>query len=113
MREDNAVTSMGIYRKMKVFDIEFPKSLAWHHFFLIYINDLPFILDNARATLSMNDTSIYQLSKSVDLINSAINDDFSFFKFCSECQKLSSPYSLAVGQKSRIFPTMMALAISN
>ena len=48
--------------------------------FLIYINDLPLALDNAKVTMYADDTSISYSSKSVDEINSAINDDLSNLK---------------------------------
>ena len=57
--------------------------------FLIYINDLPLALDNAKVTMYADDTSISYSSKSVDEINSAINDDLSNLKLWLEGNKLS------------------------
>ena len=53
----------------------------------MYVNDLPLSLDNAKVTMYADDTSIS--SKSVDAINSAINDDFSNLKLWLEGNKLS------------------------
>ena len=57
--------------------------------FLMYINDLPLSLDNAKVTMYADDTSISYSSKSVDAISSAINDDLSNLKLCLEGNKLS------------------------
>ena len=56
---------------------------------VIYINDLPLALDNAKVTMYADDTSISYSSKSVDEINSAINDDLSNLKLWLEGNKLS------------------------
>ena len=57
--------------------------------FLMYINDLPLSLDNAKVTTYTDDTSISYSSKSVDAINSAINDDLSNLRLWLEGNKLS------------------------
>ena len=57
--------------------------------FLVYINDLPLSLDNAKVIMYADDTSISYSSKSVDAINSAINDDLSYLKLWLEGNKLS------------------------
>ena len=43
--------------------------------FLMYLNDLPLVLDNATVTMHADHTSTSHSSKSVDAINSAINND--------------------------------------
>ena len=55
----------------------------------MYINDLPLSLDNAKVTMYADDTSISYSSRSVDAINSAINDDLSNLKLWLEGNKLS------------------------
>ena len=52
-------------------------------------DDLPLALDNAKVTMYADDTSISYSSKSVDEINSAINDDLSNLKEWLEGNKLS------------------------
>ena len=62
-----------------------------------------------------DDTSISYSSKSVDAINSAINNDLSNFKLWVEGNKLSinvSKTQATVGQNSRTFLTVMALDLN-
>ena len=57
--------------------------------FLMHVNYLPLVLDNAKVTMYADDTSICYSSKSVDAINSAINDDFSNLQLWLEGNMLS------------------------
>ena len=41
----------------------------------MYLNDFPLVLDNAKVTMYVDDTSISYSSNSVEAINSAINDN--------------------------------------
>ena len=74
--------------------------------FLIYINDLPLSLDNAKVTKYADDTSISYSSKSVDAINSAINDDLSNLKLWLEGNKLSLNVSktqaMPIGSRAKL-----------
>ena len=72
----------------------------------MYINDLPLLLDNAKVTMYADDTSISYSSKSVDAINSAINDDLSNLKLWLEGNKLSLNVSktqaLLIGSRAKL-----------
>ena len=65
-----------------------------------------------------DDTSISHSSELVDAINSAINDDLSNLKLWLGGNKLYlnvmkfEPYLSVAGQNSKIFQTVMALALS-
>ena len=73
---------------------------------LMYINDLPLSLDNAKVTMYADDTSIFYSSKSVDAINSAINDDLSNLKLWLEGNKLSLNVSktqaMLIGSRAKL-----------
>ena len=69
--------------------MELPRGLAWGTSFSMYINDLALVLYNATVTMYANDTSISYSSKSVDAINSVINDDFSNLTLWLEGNKVS------------------------
>ena len=72
----------------------------------MYANDLPFSLDNAKITMYADDTSISHSSKSVDAINSAINDGLSNLKLLSEGNKLSLNVSktqaMPIGSRAKL-----------
>ena len=74
--------------------------------FLIYINDLPFALGNAKVTMYADDTNISYSSKSVDEINSAINDDLSNLKLWLEGNKLSlnvtKTQAMLIGSRAKL-----------
>ena len=55
----------------------------------MYMNDPPLVPDNAMFTIYADDTSISYSSKSLEAINSAINDDLSNLKLWLEGNKLS------------------------
>ena len=84
----------------------------------MYINDVPLSLDNAKVTMYADDTSISYSSKSVDAINSAINDDLSNLKLWLEGNKLSLNVSktqaMLIGsrQNSRTILTVLTLDLS-
>ena len=44
--------------------------------FLIYINDLPFSLENSEVTMYVDDTCISYSSKNIDELNEALKSDF-------------------------------------
>ena len=72
----------------------------------MYINELPLSLDNAKVTVYSDDTSISYSSKSVDAINSAINDDLSNLKLWLEGNKLSLNVSktqaMLIGSRAKL-----------
>ena len=86
--------------------------------FLMYINDLPLSLDNAKVTMYADDTSISYSSKPVDAINPAINDDLSNLRLWLEGNKLSLNISktqaMLIGSRanSRTFLTVLTLDLS-
>ena len=82
---------MGTYQKIESIPYGVPQgSCLGPLLFLMYINDLPLSLDNAKVTMYADDTSISHSSKSVDAINSAINDDLSNLKLWLEGNKVVS-----------------------
>ena len=72
----------------------------------MYLNDFPLVLDNAKVTMYADDTSIASSSKSVDAINSAINDDLSNLKLWLECNKLSlnvtKSQAMLIGSRAKL-----------
>ena len=74
--------------------------------FLTQINDLPLMLDNAKITMCADDTSIFYSSKSVDPINSVINDDLVNLKLWLEGNKLSQnvtkTQAMLIGSKAKL-----------
>ena len=74
--------------------------------FLMYVNDLPLALDNAKVTMYADDTSIPYSSKSIDAINSAINDDLFNLKLWLEGNKLSLNVSktqaMLIGSRAKL-----------
>ena len=73
---------------------------------LIYINDLPLALDSSRVNMYADDTSISYSSKSISLINSAVNKDLHSLKIWLDENKLSlnvaKAQSILIGSRYRI-----------
>ena len=57
--------------------------------FLIYINDLPFVLKNSEVTMYADDTSTSHPSKNIDELNKTLNSDLDSLKQWLEGNKLS------------------------
>ena len=57
--------------------------------FLIYITDLPFALDSSKVSMCTDDSSISYPSKSISLINNAVNKDLHSLKTWLGENKLS------------------------
>ena len=73
--------------------------------FLMYINGLPLVLDNTKATMYVGDACISYSSKSVNAISSAINDDLSNLKLWLKGNKLSlnvtKAQAMLIGSKEK------------
>ena len=43
--------------------------------FLVYINDLPCIMENSKVSMYADDTSLYYSSSDISQLNDALNED--------------------------------------